>query len=140
MKKYISLVLAVASLLTLTGQAFARTVHHPVTPENIDKQARSFTVKAKAVGQDFEFEITVKSVGISSLSVSSPITMVQSNGVQTYTFRVSARELDKAQFTYTETLRDWSQPFAGSGDYWVFSLRDFAGSSRRGQQKTSGPR
>jgi hypothetical protein len=128
MKKYLSLVLAVASLLALVGQVSARTVHIQVTPENIQKQNPRFTVKVKDEGQFIEFAITIGSVGLVDLNVPTPVTMVKSERGQTYTFRVAHKELDtRAQFIYTETLQDWMHPFAGPGDYWVFRLKDFVG-------------
>src|SRR5262245_61238078 len=138
-----------AGVLAAGGQEFARRVTHPVTPSNLDKQPFAFTVQIKDVGGLKEVEITVRqkpghrapastasgSVVINPRGpkpVASPaLTRVLDNGVQTYTFRVAPADLDRATFTFTETAEDWRTPFPYPGDYWVFNLRDFAGSPRK---------
>jgi hypothetical protein len=148
-RKNVLLCLAVAALLAGGGQALARRVTHPVTPKNIDQQPFAFTVQVKDVEQLKEVTITVRQkpgkpapiitangwVGISprdNTKVTSPaITRVLDNGVQTYSFRVTPADLDRATFTFTETAEDWRTPFPYPGDYWIFDLRNFVGSPRK---------
>jgi len=140
---------AAAILLAIAGQALARHVTHPVTPKNIDAQPFAFTLQVKDVGELKEFEITVKQkagqrapVGTATgravidasgkkKPASPAITKVQSDGVQTYTFRLSASDLDRAHFTFTETSQDARIPFPSPGDYWVFDLSDFVSSAKK---------
>jgi hypothetical protein len=139
-------VLALAILLALSGQAHAKHVTHSVTPENIDKQPFAFTVKVKDVGELKEIEITVRKQTGKSAPVRSAtgsvtiiasgkqpatfpaVTKVQADDVQTYTFRVSASELDRARFTFTESPE---AEFPSPGDYWVFHLSDFVGGAKK---------
>jgi hypothetical protein len=139
----------VAVLPAVGGQALARHVTHPVTPQNIDQQPFAFTVRVKDVGGLKEVEITVRqkpgkrapdrtASGEVVLEASGkkkgelpPITRVLADGVQTYTFRVAPADLDRAQFTFTETPQDVRVPFPFPGDYWVFDLGDFAGSAKK---------
>jgi hypothetical protein len=148
-RKNFALCLAVAALLAVGGQVFARHVTHPVTPKNIDQQPFAFTVQVRDVGQLKEVEFTVRqkpgklapvisATGWVTINprdkkqVASPaITRVWDNGVQTYTFRVSPSDLDRASFTFTETPQDVRVPFPYPGDYWVFNLRIFVGSPRK---------
>jgi hypothetical protein len=148
MKRF-PLFLAVAVLLAVGGQVVARHVTHPVTPANISKQPFSFTVTVKAVGEVQEFEVIVKAKAGGPAPVLSAtgevdiarsgkkestiptVHRVQSNGVQTYTFRLSPSDLDRARFTFTETPQDVRTPFPSPGDYWVFDLSQFAGNSRK---------
>ena len=145
MKKTVPLCLAVAVLLAVGGQALARRVTHPVTPNNLDKQPFAFTVQVKDVGGLKEVEITVRQkAGRSAPAVtasgsvviyprgpkqgaSPALTRVLDNGVQTYTFRVAPADLDRTSFTFTETADNWRTPFPYPGDYWVFDLRNFVG-------------
>jgi hypothetical protein len=144
----LSLILAVATLTAVGGQVLARHVTHPVTPQNIEQQAFAFTVRVKAVGEFEEFEITVgKKVGKlppagsatgsvvidargkTKAAFPAVTRVVQSNGVQTYTFQVARSDLDRARFTLTETPQDVRTPFPYPGDYWVFDLRHFVASA-----------
>lgn len=147
--KHISLFLAVAVLPAVGGQALARHVTHPVTPQNIDQQPFAFTVRAKDVGEFKEFEITVRQKAGKPAPVrtatgelvldarggkkaeSPPVTRVLADGGQTYTFRVAPADLDRARFTFTETPEDVRVPFPFPGDYWVFDLGDFAGGAKK---------
>jgi hypothetical protein len=146
--KSLPLFLAVAILVTFSGQALGRHVTHRVTPKNIDEQPFSFKVQIKDVEQLKEVEIVVKqkagkpdpvvsatgSVVVgergNKKAASPAITRVQSDGVQTYTFRVSPADLDRTYFTFTETPQDARTPFPFPGDYWVFDLSDFVGSPK----------
>jgi len=139
------LVLALAMLMAVGGQVLARTVTHPVTPKNIDQQPFSFKVQVKDVGELKEVEITVKQKAGKPAPVNSAtgsvvivacgkkqaafpsVTRVESNSVQTYIFRVSPSDFDRATFTFTETPQDRRTEFPLSGDYWVFNLSDFVG-------------
>src|SRR5260370_20327395 len=112
---------AAAILLAIAGQVLARHVMHPVTRKNIDKQPFSFTVQVKDAGELKEVEITVKqkagqrapagtatgsvviTAGGKKKAASPAVTRVQADGVQTYTFRLSPSDLDRAHFTFTET-------------------------------------
>jgi hypothetical protein len=157
--KKLTLFLAVAILLVVGGQLLARHVTHPVTPENIEKQPFAFTVQVKDVVTkdkdkkdkvEFkEFVVTVKQKAGYLAPVSSatgkvtiagsgkntaafsPVTKVESLGVQTYTFRLSPSDLDRAYFTFTETPEDVRVPFPFPGDYWVFDLSKFVGSPKK---------
>jgi hypothetical protein len=147
--KKLPLALAVAILLGVGGQVLARHVTHPVTPANVDEQPFSFTVQVKDVGELKEFEITVKQKAGKSAPVGSAtgsvvidacgkkeaafpaITRVQSDGVQTYTFRLSPSDLDRAHLTFTETPQDVRTPFPSPGDYWVFDLSNFVGNPKK---------
>jgi hypothetical protein len=147
--KKVSQFLCVAILLAAADQVLARHVTHPVTPQNIDKQPFSFTVHSKDVGEFKEFEIIVKQkVGHPAPIASATgyveiaprgkkqaacpdITRLQSNGVQTYTFRIPSTDLDRSYFTFTETPEDWRVPFPFPGDYWIFNLSDFVESPKK---------
>jgi hypothetical protein len=152
--KNIHVLLAVGALAVFGGQALARRVTHPVTPENIDKQP--FTVKVKDVGQFKEFEIEIKqkagkathllAAGRGSLQIaqigkkkiaSPPVTLVQSTEKVTFSFQISAGQLDRAYFTITAASDD---PFPSNGDYWVFSLEDFVSDKDGGSKKAKGKR
>jgi hypothetical protein len=144
-----ALLLAVLVPLALGGQLLARHVTHDVTPKNIDDQPFAFTVQVKEVGQFKEFEIAVKqkpnqrgpiasATGAVEIArcgkknAESPaVTRVQTDSVQTYTFRVSPSDIDQAHFTFTETPQDPRTPFPFPGDYWVFDLSAFAGSPNK---------
>jgi hypothetical protein len=147
--KTLPLFFAVAVLLMLCDQVLALHITHLVTPKNIDEQSFSFTVQARDVGEWKEFEITVRQKAAHHAPVDSAtgkvmigpsgkkqaafpaITRVLSDSVQTYTFRLSPTDLDRATFTFTETPQDWRRPFAAPGDYWVFELSDFVASPRK---------
>ena len=144
-----ALVLAATVFLALGGRVLARHVTHQVTPKNIDSQPFAFSVQFKDVPQLKEFEIvvrqkanhpapTVSATGTVDIAprgdkkAESPaVTRVQADGVQTYTFRVSLSDLDRAHFTFTETPQDPRVPFPFPGDYWVFDLSQFAGTSHK---------
>ena len=146
MKKH-SLFVAAVILLAVGTQAFARHVTHPVTPANIAKQPFSFTVNVKTVGDFQEFEVVVqaKTGGKAPILSASgevvvsrsgqqeaefpPVTRVQSNGAQTYTFRLSPSVVDRATFTFTES--DPRAEFPSPGDFWVFRLSEFTGNPRK---------
>ena len=148
MKRF-PVLLAVAVLLAVCGQAFARHITHSVIPANVSEQPFSFTVKVKAVGEVQEFEVTVKAKAGGSAPVRlatgevvvarsgkkeaafPPVHRVRSNGVQTYTFRLSPSDLARARFTFTETPRDVRTQFPSPGDDWVFDLSEFAGNPRQ---------
>jgi hypothetical protein len=147
--KNFPLVLALAMVLALSGQALAKHVNHPVKPKNINEQPFAFTVHVKDVGELKEFEITVRQQTGKPAPVASAtgsieiaangnktgalptITRTETVGVQTYTFRLTPSEVDSAHFTFTETPQDWGHPFAAPGDYWVFDLSDFVGSLKK---------
>jgi hypothetical protein len=59
------------------------------------------------------------------------VTRIQSDGVETYTFRLSPSDLGTAHFSFTETPQDLRIPFPSPGDYWVFDLSEFAGSPKK---------
>jgi hypothetical protein len=144
-----ALILAAMIPLALGGHALARHVTHKVTPKNIDEQPFAFSVQVKDVAQLKEFEIVVKqkpnhlapitsatgTVNIAprgdKTTPSPAVTRVQADGVQTYTFRVSPSDVDRAYFTFTETPEDPRIPFPFPGDYWMFDLSDFAGTSHK---------
>ena len=141
------LFVAAAILLAVGTQALARHVTHPVTPANMSKQPFSFTVNVKTVGEVQEFEVIVKAKAMGSAPILSatgevviarsgkkealfpPVTRVQSDGVQTYTFRLSPSDVDRATFTFTESPKGVA--FPSPGDYWVFELSEFTGNPRK---------
>lgn len=146
MTKHI-LFIAAAILLAVNMQAFARHVTHPVTPANISKQPFAFTVNVKTVGEFQEFEIVVQAKAGGKAPIMSasgevrvsksgqqkrelpPVARVESNGVQTYTFRLSPAVVDRATFTFTES--DLRAEFPNPGDFWVFRLSEFTGNIRK---------
>jgi hypothetical protein len=147
--KTIPLILATTAVFLVGERAFARHVLHYVTPKNINDQPFSFTVHVKDVGEQKEFEIVVRQkaghrgpAGSATGSVRivasgkkkaelPTVTRVQSEGVQTYTFRVSPSDLDRARFTFTETPEDVMKPFPSPGDYWGFDLSDYVSSAKK---------
>jgi len=144
-----ALVLAAIVFLALGGRLLARHVTHQVTPKNIDSQPFAFSVQVKDVAQVKEFEIVVKqkpnhrapiasatgTVDIAprdkKKAESPAVTRVEAHTVQTYTFRVSPSDVNRAHFTFTETPQDPRVPFPFPGDYWVFDLSQFAGASHK---------
>lgn len=135
------LVLGIAVLLTLDGSALARHVTHTVTPQNLDEKFFSFAVEVKDVEGLKEVRVTVQKqaghrapsasasgrVGLRRPKATVPeIVRVEADGVQTYTFRLSAADLEGASFTFAETPQDVESPFPYPGDYWTFNLSEFA--------------
>jgi hypothetical protein len=144
----------------VTHQVAAKNIAkqpHQVTPKNIGEQAFAFSVQVKDVrGKDErgkgviafkEFAIVVKQkqggrapgAGDGSVVVNArcdtqasvpDITRLTSRGVQTYTFRLTPGEVERAHFTFTETAQNVLTPFSGPGDYWVFDLSDFVGRAK----------
>jgi hypothetical protein len=128
----------------LCPPALARHVTHAVTPANINRQPLSFTVNVKALGDSKEFTITVKGAVGGPNMRSSPsgwaelkpaprkqptgiaVTQTSSEGSLVYTFRILNADVERAEFTFTETPQDPRVPFAGPGDYWFFDLSAFA--------------
>jgi hypothetical protein len=152
----LSLGLALAALLAVSEHALARHVTHRVTPENLDKPFApfTFTVQVKDAGELKELVITVKAKARTTAPIFSgtgfvtiaprgqkkaefpAVTRIQANGVETYSFRLSPADVDRALFTFSETAEDWRTPFPYLGDYWVFHLRDFVTSdAQRGERK-----
>ncbi|MFL5338687.1 MAG: hypothetical protein ACJ8F7_00850 [Gemmataceae bacterium] len=130
--------LAVVALLGLTSPVLGRHVVHQLTPENIGQQQLGFAVKIADAGGFKEVTVTVQAqpgkrgptgsadgrveiVGDQPASV--PVTRAFGKESATFTFRVSAAQLAKAQFTYTESF---GQAFTVLGDYYRLDLKDFA--------------
>jgi hypothetical protein len=144
--KSFPLLLALSLAPALSGQALARTVTHAVNPKNINEQHFAFAVQFKDAGELKEFEITVRKQTGKLAPVASAtgsvefaangdktwapptITRTEADGVQTYTFRLSPSELERARFTFTETP---PKEFGSPGDYWVFKLSGFVESPKK---------
>ena len=146
--KYIKLLLAGLTLLVLSGQVFARRVNHNVTPTNIGKLPFSAAVKVKDVGKLKGFEITIKGVTGNLFRPSSPggwleipndgkpaatpaVTRAEKDGAITFTFQLTAEQVERARFSLVEDMEDWQQPFPVKGDYYQFMLKDFAGRAKK---------
>jgi hypothetical protein len=129
-------------------QVVTRRVNHDVTPANIDKMPFSGTVKVKNVGKLKEFEISIKGVKGNPFRPSSPgswldvpnddkpaetpaVTKVEKDGTTTFTFQLTAEQVERARFSLVEDMEDWQQPFPVKGDYYQFMLKDFAGRAKK---------
>jgi hypothetical protein len=140
--------LASVMLLMLSGQVLARRVNHDVTPANIGKLPFSATVNVKDAGQLKEFEITIKGVQGNLFRPPSPgswlmipndgkagttpaVTKVEKNGNTTFTFQLTAEQVERARFCFVEDAEDWNQPFPAKGDYYQFILKEFKGKSKK---------
>jgi hypothetical protein len=140
--------LASVMLLVLSGgQLLARRVNHDVTPASIGKLPFSATVKAKDVGKLKEFEITIKDVKGNLFRPSSPggwleipnqgkpgatpaVTKVEKDGSITFTFQLTAEQVERARFAFVVDAEDWNRPFPAKGDYYQFILDKFQGSRK----------
>ncbi len=135
--KLLPKLLAVAVVLACCRQVSARTVSHEVTPKNLNEQPYAFKVTIKQSGDAKEVEIRVatKSGGAptgagenGSLSVSTcgkkkpvetpPLTIVRTAQALVYTFRISNRDLERANVNFTFAVPD-------PGDYYQINLDDF---------------
>src|SRR5205085_3490794 len=131
--------LASAILLVLSGEVLARRVNHDVTPANIGKLPFSATVKVNDVGKLKEFEITIKDVKGNLFRPSSPggwlelpsdgkpgatpaVTKVEKGGAITFTFHLTAEQVERARFGFVEDAEDWQRPFPARGDCYQFIL------------------
>jgi len=146
--KYIKLLLAGLTLLVLSGQVFARRVNHNVTPTNIGKLPFSAAVKVKDVGKLKGFEITIKGVTGNLFRPSSPggwleipndgkpaatpaVTRAEKDGAITFTFQLTAEQVERARFAFVEDAEDWKQPFPAKGDYYQFILKEYSGGTKK---------
>jgi hypothetical protein len=144
----IKLLLASAILLALCGQVLAKRVNHDVTPANIDKLPFSATVKVKDVEKLKEFTITIKGVADNLFRPSSPggwldipnegkpaktpaVTKVEKDGTITFTFQLTADQLERARFSLVEDKQDWERPFPTKGDYYQFMLKEFMSGAKK---------
>jgi hypothetical protein len=144
----IKLLLASVILLVLGGPVLARRVNHDVTPANVNKLPFSATVTAKDVGKLKEFEITVKGVQGNLVHPSSPggwleipndgksaatpaVTKVEKDGTITFTFQLTAEQVERARFGFVEDAEDWDRPFPANGDYYQFILKEFTAGTRK---------
>ncbi len=135
-------------LLGLGGQVLARRVNHDVTPANIGKLPFSAAVQLKGSGKLYEFALTFEGVRGNPFRPSSPgawlevptdgkpattpaVTRVEKAGAVTYTFRLSAEQVERARFAFVEDAADWAKPFPAKGDYYQFILKEFAGGTRK---------
>ena len=146
--KYIKLLLAGLTLLALSGQVLARRVNHNVAPANIDKLPFSAAVKVKDLGKLKGFEITIKGAVGNLFRPSSPggwleipthgnpaatpaVTKAERDEAITYTFQLSAQQLELARFGFVEDAEDWMQPFPVRGDYYQFILKEYSGGTKK---------
>ena len=146
--KGIKSLLASVILLVLSGQVLARRVNHDVTPANIDKLPFSAAVKVRDVGKLSEFEITMKGVRGNLFRPSAPggwldipndgkpagtpaVTKVEKDGTITFTFRLTAEQVERARFGFVEDREDWQRPFPARGDYYQLILKGFAGGTKK---------
>lgn len=135
-------------LLVLSSQVLARRVNHDVTPANINKLPFSATVKVRDVGKLKEFEITIKGVRGNLFRPSAPggwldvpnddkpagtpaVTKVEKDGTITFTFQLTAEQVERARFGFVEDAEDWKKPFPAKGDYYQFILKKFTGSTKK---------
>lgn len=130
--------------------AWGRTVLHQVTPSNLREQMPlEFKVEIKATddGKSRQLKAYVKGghvqvetkhaenvpggeviVSVSGQRVEAKeVTRSADDGWMVFELRLAASEFDHALFRFTETARDALHPFAGTGDYYEFRLKDFAG-------------
>jgi hypothetical protein len=144
----IRLLFAGIILLVLNGQALARRVNHDVTPANIAKLPFAATVKVKDAAKLREFEITIKGVKGNLFRPSSPggwldvpndgkpagtpaVTRVEKDGTITFTFQLTAEQVERARFGFVEDREDWQRPFPAKGDYYQFMLKEFTGGTKK---------
>lgn len=153
--RWIGATVMLAGLVLVLGtSAWGRTVVHQVTPDNIrDQKPFEFKVEIKATddGKAREVKVYVKDGHVrvetkpvkntpsGELIVSMPqrrveVTKVAGSGDDGWTvfkFQVAASAFDHALFRFTETARDALHPFAGTGDYYDFRLKDFVGDVKK---------
>jgi hypothetical protein len=135
-------------LVVLSGQVLARRVNHDATPANIGMLPFSATVQVTDVGKLKQFEITIKDVKRNLFRSSSPggwleiptdgkpaaapaVTKVEKDGTISFTFQLTAEELEGARFGFVKDAEDWKRPFPATGDYYQFMLKEFKGNSRK---------
>jgi hypothetical protein len=141
--------LASAMLLVLSGHVLARRVNHDVVPTNIGKLPFSAAVKVSDVGNQKQFEITIKGVPENlPLRFSSPggwlaipndgnpganpaVTKAEKDGTITFTFQLSAKQVDRARFSFVADAEDWNRPFPRNGDSYQFLLKEFQGDPKK---------
>jgi len=146
--KCIKLLLASVTLVVLSGQVLARRVNHDVTPANINKLPFSAVVNVKDVGKLKEVEITIKGAVGNLFRPSSPggwleipthgnpaatpaVTKAERDEAITYTFQLSAQQLELARFGFVEDAEDWMQPFPVRGDYYQFILKEYTAGTKK---------
>ena len=146
--KCIKLLLASVTLVVLSSQVLARRVNHDVTPANINKLPFSAVVKVKDVGKLKEVEITIKGAVGNLFRPSSPggwleipthgnpaatpaVTKAERDEAITYTFQLSAQQLELARFGFVEDAEDWMQPFPVRGDYYQFILKEYTAGTKK---------
>jgi hypothetical protein len=139
------IVLAIlAGALVVTGASNAETIFFRVTPEK--KFADQFSVKVEKVTKDkqdfLEFHVTVKRKGVpATISRSGRLEVfkskddlikgkdsVSSSKVKptgrdeelSFSFRIAAKDIDKARFTYAETEGEEFE-----GHFYWFVVKDF---------------
>ena len=135
-------ILAVVAALILSMPVLGRHVVHQVTPDNIGQQPFAFAVKIADAGEFQEVTVTVqaqpgkrgpmgsadgRAVIAGDKPASVPVTRAFGKGSVTFTFRVPAAQLGKAQFTYTEST---GEEFPNPGDFYRLDLKDFTGNKK----------
>ena len=141
-------VLASAILLALSGQVLARRVNHDVSPANIGRLPFSAAVTIKDVGKLKEFAITIKDVKGTLFRPSAPggwlaipndgkpgatptVSKVVKDATITFTFRLTAEQVERARFGFVADAEDWNRPFPANGDYYQFILKEFQSRPRQ---------
>jgi hypothetical protein len=140
--KNLSLVVVIAVVLALGGQASAKNVLKQITPQDLGKQRNAFAVKATDAGKFKQFEISARlTASTNFLTPGAPrgelaivgkegkteaVTMskVDTEGRVTFTIRVAKEDLDKAWFIFTENS---DSDFPYPGEMFKFHLKDFVG-------------
>ena len=59
------------------------------------------------------------------------VTMVEKGGTITFTFQLTAQQVERAPFGFVEDAQDWNRPFPAEGDYYQFILMEFKGNSKK---------
>ena len=57
--------------------------------------------------------------------------MVEKGGTITFTFQLTAQQVERAPFGFVEDAQDWNRPFPAEGDYYQFILMEFKGNSKK---------
>ena len=56
---------------------------------------------------------------------------MEKDGAISFTFQLTAEQVERARFGFVEDAEDWNRPFPVKGDYYQFILKDFKGNSKK---------